>query len=267
MHTTLGLGSRRTDDTAAPWFLAVAFRTLQTISLTLLLGLTPGSAFAQSTYVGAALVGDVLRSTHTELAIGPDNSTDGEAIGFALRVGTPLGGRWGVELEFARPGEIESEFSGSIPLASGIDPLVLLQTSRVVPPGATLPQIFPPILPYRVRSTQRYSTLSTSVWFNQSLSPRLSLVYLAGMGFSRTTFESDSRFEILPALPAINTVPAGFPSVTTKTVTYGVRPLAGFEARIKLTDHADLVPGIRLHGLENAWLLRPAVGIAWNFER
>lgn len=236
-------------------------KTLPTIGVTLFLVLAPGSVFAQSTYVGAALVGDVLRNTHTEFAGGPDNSTDGEAIGFALRVGTPLGSRWGIELEFARPGEIESGFSGSIPLVSGIDSLVLLQ-NRAVSPGGTLPQIFPPILPYRLRSTQRHSTLSTSVWFNQSLSSRVSLVYLAGMGFYRATYESDSRFEILPA---INTIPAGFPSVTTRTVTYGVRPLAGFEARIKLTEHADLVPGIRLHGLESAWLLRPAVGLAWSF--
>ena len=241
---------------------AVAFRTLPAVGVTLLLALAPGPVFAQSTYAGAALVGDVLRSTHTESTVGQDNSTDGEAIGFALRVGTSLGSRWGIELEFARPGEIETEFSGLVPLAAGIDTAALLQTSRVVPPGVTLPQIFPPILPYRVLSTQRNSTLSTSVWFNQSLSSRVSLVYLAGMGFNRATYETDSRFEILSA---ISTVPAGFPSLTTKTVTYSVRPLAGFEARIKLTDHADLVPGIRLHGLENAWLLRPAVGLAWNF--
>jgi hypothetical protein len=25
------------------------------------------------------------------------------------------------------------------------------------------------------------------------------------------------------------------------------------------------VPGVRLHGLDNAWLVRPAVGLAWNF--
>ena len=256
---------RDTDDAAATRFLAATLRTLPAVGVTLFLPLAPGSAFAQSTYVGASLVGDVLRTTHTESTLGRDSSTEGEAIGFALRVGTPLGSRWGIELEFARPGEIESEFSGSIPLASGIDSLALTQISRVVPPGVTLPQIFPPILPYRLRSTQRHSTLSTSVWFNQSVSSRVSLVYLAGLGFYRATYESDSSFEILPALPTISTVPAGFPSLTTKTVNYGVRPLAGFEARIKLTEHADLVPGIRLHGLEGAWLLRPAVGLAWNF--
>jgi hypothetical protein len=80
------------------------------------------------------------------------------------------------------------------------------------------------------------------------------------MGFYRATYESQSRFDILPA--GI-TIPIVLPSI--KTVTYGVRPLAGFEARIKLTDQVDLVPGVRLHGLESAWLLRPAVGLAWNF--
>ena len=265
MLTTLCRGPRSTDYAAPPCFLTVAFRAFPAVTVALLLALAPASLFAQSTYVGASLVGDVLRSTHTESTVGPDNSTDGEAIGFALRVGTPLGSRWGIELEFTRPGGIESEFSGSIPLASGIDALALTQISRVVPPGITLPQIFPPIIPYTVRSTQRHSTLSTSDWFNQSLSPRISLVYLAGIGFYRATYESDSSFQIFPALPTISTVPTGFPSLTTKTVNYGVRPLVGFEARIKLTEHADLVPGIRLHGLENAWLLRPAVGLAWNF--
>jgi hypothetical protein len=212
------------------------------------------TAFAQTTYVGADLVGDVLRSTHSESSFGRDVPAGGEAIGFALRVGTPLGSRWGVELAFTRPGEIETEFSGAIPLASSAELVALASRG-----SGTL--VFPSPLPYRLQAAQRHSTLSTTVWFNQSLSSKISLVYLAGMGFYRSTYESESRFEILPA--GI-TLPIGFPALT-KTITYGVRPLAGFEARIKLTDQVDLVPGIRLHGLESAWLLRPAVGLAWSF--
>jgi hypothetical protein len=237
-------------------------RACQQIGLAALLS-TLGAAplFAQSTYVGAAVVGDVLRSTHSESSLGRDVPAGGEAIGFALRVGTPLGSRWGVELEFTRPGEIETDFGGAIPLVSSIESFAVTASTRA-PGGITLPQLFPSPLPYRLQTTQRHSTLSTTVWFNQSLSPRISLVYLAGMGFNRTTYESASRFEILPA--GI-TLPAGFPTTVTKTVTYGVRPLAGFEARIGLTDHVDLVPGVRLQGLESAWLLRPAVGLAWEF--
>lgn len=114
---------------------------------------------------------------------------------------------------------------------------------------------------YSLRSAQRHNTLSTTVWMNQELSPRVSLVYLAGMGFHRSTFESEARFDILP--PGLS-IPGLFPTLS-KTVSYGVRPLAGFEVRIDLTDHVELLPGVRLHGLDNAWLVRPAVGLAWNF--
>src|SRR5262245_44535293 len=84
----------------------------------LLVTLGTGAASAQSPYAGAALVGDVLLSTHSESTFGGDAPEGGEAIGFALRVGTPLGAHWGVELEFTRPGEIETEFAGGpIPLS------------------------------------------------------------------------------------------------------------------------------------------------------
>ena len=217
-----------------------------------------GTAFAQSAYVGVDLVGDVLRSTHSESSLGLDVPSGGEAIGFGLRLGTPLGSHWGIELAFTRPGEIETEFSGAIPLASSAE---ILTTIARAAGNLTATQLLPSPLPYRLRATQRHSTLSTTVWFNQTLSSKVSLVYLGGMGFYRNTYESESRFDILPA-GIIS--PIVFPSLT-KTVTYGVRPLAGFEARVHLTDHVDLVPGIRLHGLESAWLLRPAVGLAWSF--
>jgi hypothetical protein len=223
-------------------------------------------SFGQSTYVSVALVGDVLLNTHVETSLGTGAPSGGEAIGFALRVGTPLGSRWGVELEFTRAGEIESEFDGVIPLGSRASSAISwasLPTGSVPPEIDALFPILQRPTSYSLQTTQRHSTLSTIVWMNQELSPRVSLVYLAGMGFSRTTFENESRFEILPLPPGIS-IPNIFPAIT-KTVTYGVRPLAGIEGRIGLTEHVDLVPGIRLHGLDNGWLLRPAVGLAWNF--
>jgi hypothetical protein len=224
----------------------------------LLVTLGVGSAFAQSAYVGAAVVGDVLRSTHSESTVGQDVPAGGESIGFALRVGTPLGNRWGIELEFTRPGEIDTDFSGApIPLASRVDALAW---SATVPRNVA--QLFPLPVSYRLRATQRHTTLSPTAWMKQNLSERVALVYLAGMGFYRATYESESRFDILP--PAGITIPIVLPS-RSKTVTYGVRPLAGFEAHIGLSDHVDLVPGVRLHGLENAWLLRPAIALVWNF--
>jgi hypothetical protein len=219
------------------------------------LGAWPASA--QSTYVSAAIAGDVLRGTHSETVLGPDISQGGEAIGFALRVGTPLGTRWGVELEFARGGEIETDFSGGIPLASRADAI----TWSSLLPGSPVTQLLPRPVSYSFRSAQRHNTLSTTVWMNQELSQRVSLVYLAGMGFYRSTLESDARFDFLPLELAI----PGLLPTRSKTVSYGVRPLVGFEVRIDLTEHVELVPGVRLHGLDNAWLIRPAVALAWKF--
>lgn len=59
-------------------------------------------AFAQSAYVGAWVFADVVRSSGTTSVVGSD-SGNGEAIGFTVRVGTPLGSTWGVDAEFARP--------------------------------------------------------------------------------------------------------------------------------------------------------------------
>jgi hypothetical protein len=226
------------------------------------IALAASPSFAQSAYVSAAVVGDVLFNTHSETSLGPDVPSGGEAIGFALRVGTPLGSRWGVELEFTRAGEIETEFDGAIPLASTASTTV---TWSSVSPGyepAFLSLLQRPVS-YSLRASQRHSTLSTTVWMNQEVSNRVALVYLAGMAFNRTTYESESRFEILPLPPGIS-IPSIYPSIT-KTVMYGVRPMAGIEARIGLTEQVDLVPGLRLHGIDGGWLLRPAVGLAWNF--
>ena len=168
------------------------FSHLCSVVVLVALGVWPVSA--QSTYVSAAIVGDVLRSTHAETALGPDISQGGEAVGFALRVGTPLGSRWGVELEFTRGGEIDFDFSGAIPLASRVDAI----TWSSLVPGSPMPQLLSRPVSLSLRSARRHNTLSTTVWMNQELSQRVSLVYLAGMGFYRNTFESEARFGILP---------------------------------------------------------------------
>jgi hypothetical protein len=220
-------------------------------------------ASAQSTYVGASVVGDVLRTTHSESILGRDVPSGGESVGFALRVGTPIGSRWGVELEFTHPGEIETEFPGPIPLTTRIDSVVSTTTvaTTSAPIVYTVLPPFPQPAAYRLTSSQRHSTLSATAWVNQDVSRRVSLVYLAGMGFYRATSESEFRFDVLPGNI---TAPIVIPSLT-KTVGYGVSPLAGFEVRVQLTDHVNIVPGVRLHGLESGWLTRPAVGLEWEF--
>ena len=55
------------------------------------------------------------------------------------------------------------------------------------------------------------------------------------------------------------------PPYQSTTVIYGVSPLAGVESRISMTEHLQLVPGVRLQVVEDGWLIRPAVGLAWTF--
>src|SRR5262252_2474931 len=80
--------------------------------LALLLVIAP-SVFPQGAYVSAALTGDIVRLDSVE-GSGSNQSRNGEAIGFALRLGTELSSRFGVELEYARPAEIESVLSPTI---------------------------------------------------------------------------------------------------------------------------------------------------------
>jgi hypothetical protein len=211
-----------------------------------------GRASAQGTYVSASLLGDIVRSTHTNNA-GYDDGAGGEALGFALRVGTPLGAAWGVELEFARPAEIEDEGQPRVlPLAlqrSGIAPV---EAGQVAP-------VYPFVYPYQVRTSHRNTTLSAAVWAQQQLSARFAMVYLGGMGFYRSEHEYDLAYS-----PLVRAIPLILP-FESETIVYGVRPMAGVESRIPMTEHAQLVPGIRLHGSDNGWLIRPSIGIAWTF--
>ena len=213
--------------------------------------LCASSAAAQSTYVAASVFGDVVRSSHVSGVGITENSGGGEAIGFALRIGTPVGTAWGVEAEFARPSLIEEESDRSI--------LPLLQTTPNTIPGTTFPDVRL-IAPVRVRTTQRHTTLSTTAWVQQQLSSRVSLVYIGGLAFYRSVSETETNYGSLAT-----TIPIVLPPFQSEFVAYGVRPLVGLESRIALTDKAQLVPGIRLLATDGAWLIRPAVGIAWLF--
>ena len=233
-------------------------RRTSAIAVVLLLGVLAPPAFAQGAYVGAFLVGEIVRLDQYDLRA--EDSGNGESLGFALRLGSPIGAKWGVEAEFVRPGEITSN---QVPQ---IFPATLEFTSVQGIPGLGNqglydPLIFPPIS-YEFRSTERRSTLSTSLWVRQEISSRVSMVYLGGVAFGRTSTEVEitytfPRQTILP-LPPI-------PPLTNESISYDVQPMVGVEGRIRMGGKVDLVPGLRLHGAQGGWLIRPAVGLSWNF--
>jgi hypothetical protein len=219
----------------------------------------PLSAAAQSAYVGASLLGDIVRESGATSVTGDGTSAGGEAIGFTLRVGTPLGAQWGVEAEFARPSEIEEDLPDVTRVLTSAQLTFTRPDGSVTSsPGGLLPTLLPPL---NYRSTVRNVTFSTSAWIRQDFTARSSLVYHAGLGFVRTErtfgFSFDPR---ILAATALSIFPAD-----VETTLYSVKPFVGIEGRLGLGEHAQLVPGIRLHGVENGWLLRPSVGVNWMF--
>lgn len=213
-------------------------------------------AFAQGSYIGAFLLADVVRLDQYDSTVG--DTGNGEALGFALRLGTPIGARWGVELEFVRPGEITSDQTPQI-----LPALTTVNVGSGVPtlPNVSVPEstlIFPSYS-YRFRSTQRRTTLSTALWVRQEISRRFSLAYLGGVAFGRTNNEVEISY--LPIRPTILPIPRS----VNESIDYNVAPMVGVEGRIRLGGQVDLVPGLRLHGGEDGWLIRPALGLAWTF--
>lgn len=205
-----------------------------------LLLLAPAAAVAQGPYVSASLVADLARFSHASVSGAALEFPSGtESVGFALRLGTPIGSVWGVELEFNRSGEADTTFS------------------EALDPAVTVPSLFT----VDFNQQTRHSTFSTLIWARQDLGPRFALVYLGGTGFVRTATRSDIRYVLARPIPGL-ILP---PNQVMETTVYSVRPVVGVEGRLSLTEHVELVPGLRLTSLQDGLIIRPSVGLGWRF--
>ncbi|HYS24300.1 MAG TPA: hypothetical protein VEP46_01815 [Vicinamibacterales bacterium] len=219
------------------------------------------TAHAQSAYVAATIGADVSRLSHSTSSLARVPAGDSEVISWSLRAGTPVGESWGVELEFVQSGRSHGEV---VPI--DVLPLVGI----VTPPGGSIVSPVPTIdvIPRAIPSPIAFQTdvrrsrynLDTVAWVRQRVSGSVDLVYLGGIAFSRQRIEITQTFPTFLALFA-----PGGGAFRTTTIEYGTRPLVGAEARIALTSHVRLVPGIRLQGLDGGWLLRPYAGLGWFF--
>ena len=210
-----------------------------------------GAAFAQGPYVGASIFADVVRTSHTESGF-DSNSGSGEAVGFALKVGAPIGASWGVELEFARPSVIKSTEGLVFPALPAVLSAEQLAALADVAPAIFPPPIFP--VPIAFETRDRHTSLSAVLWAMQNVSDRVALVYLGGVAFNRFEREFGYAFDFAPTLFS-----------RSQTTVYGTKPVVGFESWIGLTDRVTLMPGVRLQGVQDGWSVRPAVGLGWSF--
>lgn len=225
--------------------------------------LVTAAAHAQAPYVAATIGADVSRLSHSTSSLSRLPSADSEVFSWSVRVGTPVGENWGVELEFVRSGRSRSEGpNGIVPLIPGTGTVTLIPgvvTSTGGTISSPLPNIPSPIS-FQTDVRRSRSNLDTVAWARQRVGGSIDLVYLGGLAFSRQRTEITQTFPTLLALFA-----PGGGTFRTSTINYGTRPLVGAEARIGLTSHMRLVPGIRLQGLAEGWLLRPYVGLGWFF--
>jgi hypothetical protein len=219
-------------------------------------------ARAQSVYVAGTIGADVSRVSHTDSNFfSPPTPNGSETISGSLRVGTALGPAWGVELEFVYSGRSHDRVPVSVlPLATNTPITVVPGTAG----GFTLTSASASVIPVRFPETeirQRHSDLDALIWARQGVGESVDLVYLGGVAFSRQRVEATQSFPTILGLFA----PPPNGAFQTTTISYGTRPLAGIEARIRFTSHVRLIPGVRLQGIADGWLLRPYVGLGWFF--
>jgi hypothetical protein len=218
-------------------------RQTAAIALFLLL-LAPTAAHAQA-YVAASISADVVRNSTYDDARSPGT---GEALSFSLRTGAPVTSRFGVELDFTRAADIETDEEPPIN--------ILAEPVLAVIPVDTLPSI----IGYRFHTKQQATTITAAAWARQEVSPRFSLVYLGGIAFAKLDRTVTTSFDVPPYLTSIYR-----PTYESRSVDYVTGPMAGIEARVALSEHAQLVPGLRLLAVGGGWIMRPAVGLGWTF--
>lgn len=204
-------------------------------ALTLMVTAVPAAAqppVAERAYATVGLVGDVKRFSGD-----PAESTlDGQVAGGAVAIGTFIGSRWDLQLGLDMGGFSRTQHPRDITLQRDTITLTSVAENQVL-------------------------SVATLLRFRASSHGRLRLGYLGGLTFVRL----HRKFH--------TTAPAGTPSALIpkpdERVDYSAAPTVGIDARIELTEHLSLVPGLhacvfRLSD-ESGLLVRPRIGLRWAF--
>jgi len=98
---------------------------------------------AQSAYVAGAIGAELVRTTTVKSGGSTFDNGSGEALAGAIRVGAFVAPRFGVELEFFRPGKIDTDFSSGpvypVDFITSVSSVSLssLSSPAASPPGCT----------------------------------------------------------------------------------------------------------------------------------
>lgn len=185
-----------------------------------------------TSYVGGTLIGDIKRFSGDI----SDPLFDGQTIGGGVVVGTALHRR------------LDLQFGVDVPrfTATSRDRLVTFQRNTITLQSITANQTLSFTTLVRVRGASR---------------GRVQLGYLGGLSIVR--FRRDNHTE------APENTPSALIPKPDGTVDYAAGPTVGIDARIELSSHLSLVPGLYASVFSladtNGVVIRPRVSMRWMF--
>jgi hypothetical protein len=199
--------------------------------------MTTGLARAQQPgsdriFVGASLVGEIKRFSGEP----GEALLDGNTIGAGLVIGTAIHPRWDLQLGVDMPGETSTSRNRTVTLGKNSYTLQSITTNRTLSVGALV----------RLRSRRI---------------GRVQFGYLGGISFIR--LRRDAHTE------GAADVPSGLIPRPVSFIDYSAAPTLGFDARIVVSEHFSLLPGIHATVVnfepDTGILLWPRIGVRWRF--
>jgi hypothetical protein len=190
------------------------------------------SAISESAYVTGGAFVDIKRFSGDP----GENTLDGNVAGGAIAIGTFVGSHWGVQLGLDVTGFSRTERPRTVTLQKQTFTLTSVAENQVL-------------------------SVSTLLRFRASEHGKVRLGYLAGLSFVRLHRKFHTE--------ASEGTPNGLIPHAAEQVDFSAAPTVGLDARIALTRHLSLVPGIvacvfRLPA-DSGVLVRPRIGIRWAF--
>ena len=161
---------------------------------------------------------------------------NGEATGGAIAVGTSIGSRWDLQVGLDVTGFSETRRPRDITFQRDTITLTSVAENQVV-------------------------SVATLLRFRAAPRGRLRLGYLGGLSFVRMhrRFHTD----------APDGTPTGLIPRPDERVDYSAAPTVGIDARIAVSDHLSVIPGIHAcvfrFADESGFLVRPRIGVRWAF--
>lgn len=201
------------------------------------LAASAGSAEAQTPIAESAYVtGGTFLGVKRFSGDPTEGVLDGTASGGAIAVGTSIGTRWDLQIGLDVTGFSQRRRPREIMFQREIIELTSITENQVL-------------------------SVATLLRFRSAPHGRVRLGYLGGLSFVRLHRKFHTE--------APGGTPAGLIPRPDERVDYSAAPTVGIDARIALTEHVSVIPGIHAcvfrFADESGLLVRPRIGVRWAF--